>query len=237
MSRAARYNGRPPSDVVAREGNPGSVVESENTVPDLVSFVMQVVLISLSGAMAPGPITAATLAAGTRSRHAGGLIALGHGIVEFPLMLLVLAGAGTLLASNAFMTCIGLVGGAVLVLMGSGMIKNLRKPGTVTATRTARSPIWTGMVLTGTNPYFLLWWVTIGLALTSRASEIGVLAFGLFALVHWLCDLVWLEALSWTGFNGTKLLGEGVLKVVLGICSVALIGLGLYFVIDAAKRL
>lgn len=37
--------------------------------------------ISLSGVMAPGVITAATLAAGTRNPHAGALVAVGHGIV------------------------------------------------------------------------------------------------------------------------------------------------------------
>lgn len=206
-------------------------------MPDFITFVMQVVLISLSGAMAPGPITAATLAAGTRSRHAGSLVAIGHGLVEFPLMLLVVAGAGTLLASRSVTICIGLIGGAVLVLMGSGIIKNLRKPGTVVIKPTTRSPIWTGAVLTGANPYFLLWWVTIGLTLTSRALELGMLAFGAFAVVHWLCDLVWLEALSFAGFNGTRLLGDRVQKTVLGACSVALISLGGYFVVDAVKRL
>jgi len=206
-------------------------------VPDLITFIIQVVLISLSGVMAPGPVTAATLAAGVRSQHAGSLIAVGHGIVEFPLMLLVLAGAGTLLASATVTTCIGLIGGVVLVLMGGGIIKSMLKPGSVAVVPTSRNPIWTGVVLTGGNPYFLIWWVTVGLALTTRAVEIGALAFGVFALVHWLCDLVWLEALSFAGFNGMRLLGGRVQKVVLGACSVALLGIGLYFMVDAVKML
>lgn len=63
-----------------------------------------------------------------------------------------------------------------------------------------------------------------------------MLACGVFALVHWLCDLVWLEALSFTSFKGTKLLGDRVQKVVLGVCSIALVGLGLFFVADTIVR-
>lgn len=206
--------------------------------PDnLVTFLMQVVLISLSGVIAPGPVTAATLASGMRSRHAGSLIAVGHGIVEFPLMLLVAAGAGTLLTSSVLATGIGLVGGAVLVLMGIGMVRNLRGSDIATVTPNGRSPVWTGVALTAGNPYFLVWWATVGLTLTTRALEIGMLAFGLFALLHWLCDMAWLEGLSLAAFSGVKLLGNGLQRTVLGICSVALIGLGGYFVIDALRRL
>ena len=65
--------------------------------------------------MAPGPITAATLAAGARRRHAGAMIALGHGVIEFPLMLVILAGAGEFFKFEGVKTAIGLAGGAVLL--------------------------------------------------------------------------------------------------------------------------
>ena len=58
----------------------------------MITFLLTATAISLSGVLAPGPMTAATLAAGTRSRHAGAIIALGHGVVEFPLMLVIIAG-------------------------------------------------------------------------------------------------------------------------------------------------
>jgi threonine/homoserine/homoserine lactone efflux protein len=60
----------------------------------LIGFLVTTVAISLSGAMAPGPITAAIPAVGTRSRHAGVLVALGHLAVELPLILLLVAGIG-----------------------------------------------------------------------------------------------------------------------------------------------
>ncbi len=200
-------------------------------------FLLQAAGISLSGVLAPGPVTAATLAAGAKSRHAGALIALGHGLVEFPLMLLVVAGAGALLARPAVAVGVGLVGGAFLVHLGISILRDLGRPHdpAASARRTDR-PLWTGVVLTAGNPYFLLWWVTVGLALTERALEIGRAAFVLFAVVHWLCDLVWLEALSWASFRGTRLMGENLQRRVLGLCGAALVILGAMFIRDAVAR-
>ena len=58
----------------------------------MTAFLLQAVLISLSGVMAPGPLSAAIVGQGRRSPHAGALVALGHGIVEFPLMAVILIG-------------------------------------------------------------------------------------------------------------------------------------------------
>jgi len=58
----------------------------------LVGFLLEAVLISLSGVMAPGPMTAAAVGMGSKSPHAGAFLAVGHGIVEFPLMVAILYG-------------------------------------------------------------------------------------------------------------------------------------------------
>jgi threonine/homoserine/homoserine lactone efflux protein len=205
-------------------------------MPETIAlFLLQAAVISISGVMVPGPVTAATLAAGTRARHAGALIAVGHGIVEFPLMFLIMAGMGALLASQATRIGIGLAGGAFLVFMGGQMIRNSAKGDQPAAKAAAANPVWTGVILTGGNPYFLLWWATIGLALATRAIALGVLAFGLFTIVHWLCDLVWLEALSVACFKGSRLIGPGKQRIVLIVCGVAVLVFGLIFVWDAAK--
>ena len=46
-------------------------------------FFVSVVLISLSGVLMPGPLFAVTLKKAAKSKTAGALIAVGHGIVEF----------------------------------------------------------------------------------------------------------------------------------------------------------
>jgi threonine/homoserine/homoserine lactone efflux protein len=203
----------------------------------IATFLLQATLISLSGVLAPGPMTAATLAAGARSRHAGAWIALGHGIVEFPLMGLTLAGAGALLVASSFRIGVGLAGGAALLLMAALTLASLRRPADQPATGGIANPLWTGVLFTGSNPYFLLWWATVGLTLATRAFELGILAFALFAVVHWLCDLAWLEALSLASYQGTGLLGPKSQRVVLLVCSAAMTVFGTMFLFDAFKAL
>ena len=202
----------------------------------LIAFLFQAVVISLTGVMAPGPMTAATLAAGTRSRHAGVGIAIGHGLIEFPLMVLILSGVSTLLASDPMRIGIGLIGGGFLLFMGVQMLRGLRRAADPAADYNRKGPVVTGIILSAGNPYFLIWWATVGLALASQAWQLGLLAFVLFAILHWLCDLVWLEALSVATFKGSKLLGNRNQRIVLAICALALLFFGAKFIADAGGR-
>jgi len=203
----------------------------------LLFFLIEVVVISLSGVMAPGPVTAAAIGMGTRSRYAGPLIAVGHGVVEFPLMILIVLGAGRILKLPTAQIVIGLAGGAFLLIMAIQMLKSLRSAEKQQAQVTKSAPVLAGIILSAGNPYFLLWWATIGLALATTATGIGIWAFVLFAIVHWLCDLVWLSALSWASFKGSVLLGPRGMRIVLMICSAALFVFGLFFIYKAAKIL
>lgn len=198
----------------------------------MTSFILTIVGISLSGVMAPGPITAATLAAGERNRHAGAWICVGHVLVEFPLIVLLAAGLGTFLESKGVRAGIGLVGGVLLLLMGVQLLASLRRAETGSAAPVQRHPLWIGIVLSGANPYFLLWWATVGLTLTSQAMRFGIVALILFALVHWLCDLGWLEVLSFAGFKGSAI-GNRSQTIISVICAVMLLGFGVKFVWDA----
>ncbi len=174
----------------------------------MTNFLLTVVGISLSGVMAPGPITAATLAAGGKNRHAGAWICAGHIAVELPLILVLAGGVGRFLQSQRVQAGIGLAGGLLLLLLGLQLLASLRRSEALSAGSVDRHPLWIGVVLSGANPYFILWWATVGLTLTSQAVGFGILALVLFALPHWLCDLGWLEALSFAGFKGSQTFGE-----------------------------
>lgn len=194
-------------------------------------------LISLSGVMAPGPVTAAAVAMGARNRFAGVLISVGHGIVEFPLMILIILGMDKLLKSTPTKMAIGLAGGVFLIIMAVQMLSRLRCGQQYRTTATKGKPVLAGMILSAGNPYFLLWWATVGLALATTATQLGIWAFALFAIVHWLCDFVWLSVLSWASFKGTGLLGPLSQQIVLLICSVALLVFGLFFIYKASGSL
>ena len=204
---------------------------------DLVFFLFKVFVISLSGVMAPGPVTAATIAMGARRRYAGTFIAVGHGMFEFPLMFLIMLGLGKLLRLTGTQIVIGLVGGALLLVMAIQMLISSNTVQNRQGRHSKSKPILAGIVLSAGNPYFLLWWATVGLTYASRASQMGILVFVLFAVVHWLCDVVWLQILSWASFKGSKFLGQRGQRIVLLVCSAALLIFGLLFICNAAGAL
>jgi len=203
----------------------------------LLVFLVQVFVISFSGAMQPGPVTATAIAIGARNRYAGLALALGHGIIEFPLMVLIMFGMGKILESTKTQIIIGLAGGAFLFLMAIQMFISTKTTDAAQQKVLDKKPIWAGIILSIGNPYFLLWWATIGLALATTARAFGIWAFALFALVHWSVDCVWLHALSWASFKGVALLGPRALQIALRVCSVALFFFGLFFIYSAAGNL
>ena len=201
---------------------------------ELVFFLAKVVGISLSGVMAPGPITAAAVAMGARNRFAGALMAIGHGIIEFPLMILIILGMDAILKSTTTKILIGFAGGVFLLFMAIQMIRSLSRTQNPEVKVTRSGPVVAGIVLSGGNPFFLIWWASVGLNLAITAVDFGVWAFASFAILHWLCDLIWLSFLSWASFKGSVLLGPRNQRIVLLICSLALFGFGLFFIYNAA---
>ncbi len=196
----------------------------------LLFFLFKVIIVSLSGVMAPGPVTAAAVAKGQRQRFAGALIAVGHGIIEFPLMILIILGMDELLKSSKTQIVIGLTGGAFLLFMAIQMLRDIGKTDYDPEKSYKSGPVLTGFLLSVGNPYFLLWWASVGLALATEATQLGIWAFAMFAIIHWLCDLVWFQVLSWASFKGSALLGPQTQRIVLLVCSLALLFFGLYFI-------
>ncbi len=183
--------------------------------------------------MAPGSVTAATIAHGARQRDGGILIAIGHGIVEFPLMFLIILGFGSIIKLPSAQIGIGIVGGLFLLWMGVQMIRDISKENFSVHGSYKSGPLLTGIVLSASNPFFLFWWATIGLKLATDARNLGWVAFVLFTIVHWLCDLVWLGILGWASFKGSTVFGAKAQRIVLGICGTALIFFSLKFIYSA----
>ena len=201
----------------------------------MAGFLIETVLISLSGVMAPGPLTATAVAKGAGSPHAGGLIALGHGIVEFPLMLAMFWGLGSVLANKRVGAIVGFVGGFFLLVLGVGIIRSASAE--AESKEGFSSPVLAGALLSIGNPYFLVWWATVGASLLSRAMGFGWPGFLAFAILHWACDLGWLYLLSWLSSTGRAFLGTGFVKAVRLLCGVLLVFFGAKFVADALLAL
>jgi threonine/homoserine/homoserine lactone efflux protein len=201
---------------------------------ELLAFLGSVFVISLSGALQPGPVTATAITMGMRNRWAGTLMSIGHGLIEFPLMVLLILGLGEILKRQPVKIAIGSVGGLILLIMAVSVWKSASTHEQKVDIKTG-NPILAGLLLTASNPYFLIWWATAGLALATKATGWGVWAFALFGLTHWLTDFIWLHALSWTSFKGSQVCSPNVQKRVLQFCALALFGIGAWFLIDAGR--
>ncbi len=202
------------------------------------AFLLQAVLISLSGVMAPGPLSASVVSRGQRSPHAGALAALGHAVIEFPLMAVVLFGFTAWADIPLVRALIGLAGGMVLLWMGWGLLVRVRRP-SVTSREppVAGSDVGAGIMLTGANPYFLVWWASVGATLLLQASQYGPAGIALFALLHWLCDLLWLWLLSTIVHGGGHYFGSRFQLAVLAVSGLFLLLVGIDFVREGVALL
>jgi threonine/homoserine/homoserine lactone efflux protein len=200
-----------------------------------LAFLLEAVLISLSGVLAPGPVTTLVVGKGNKSPHAGALVAVGHGIAEFPLMIGVFYGVGHLLELPNAKAVIALVGGLFLLWMGVDMLRSVTQQ--IEAHDSNHSPVVAGLLLTVGNPYFLVWWATVGAALILRSVRFGLLGFLAFALAHWSCDFAWDYLLSALSFKGGQVFGRRFQRAVLLICGGFLIFFGGRFVFDGASTL
>jgi len=197
----------------------------------LLSFLLGAIIISLSGVMAPGPLTTVTLGEGAKTPHAGAFIAFGHGLVEFPLMVAIFYGFGYFIDIYIVKTGIFLVGGVFLLIMAVGMFQSIKSV-EVGYSGTNRSPLSAGVALSLGNPYFIIWWATVGASLAMSSVRFGLIGFVLFALVHWLCDFFWLYFLSALSFKGGQFFGKIFQKVVFAVCGVFLLFFSLKFILS-----
>ncbi|MBA7572759.1 hypothetical protein ES708_14545 [subsurface metagenome] len=184
--------------------------------------------------MAPGPITAVTVGNGTKSPHAGALIAVGHAIVEFPLMICIYLGLGNFLRLDSVKAVVFTLGGLFLLIMGADMLRSIKKV-SESSSAFSEKPLVAGMLLSMGNVYFLLWWATVGATLITKAVAFGLIGIIAFTLVHWLCDLIWLYFLSAVSYKGGHVFGIVFQKVIFAVCGVTLIIFGGVFLFDAVR--
>jgi len=206
-------------------------------------FLLSAAAISLTGVMLPGPMTAVTIAKSYSDKNAGARIAVGHAVIELPLIVIIYLGFGYFIFSAQVVKVIYIVGGLALFYLGFRLFRSCliyqAKPNKLgnynigEVVGLPSSSLVTGIVITGSNSAFYLWWVFVGMPLITRAADFGMPGIILFTLVHWPCDLVWYEFLSVITFKSRKWWTERVQKTVFTICAFILIGFGVWFCFSA----
>jgi threonine/homoserine/homoserine lactone efflux protein len=197
-------------------------------------------IVALSGALMPGPLLTITVGEATRRGFwAGPLIILGHGLLELTLVLLLLAGLGSILNSPLILGTVGLVGGGVLAWMGLGLLRASRTSRLTfeAENTTGLHPVWSGIFMSLANPYWLIWWLTIGLGYVIFAAKFGLLGVFLFFAGHILADLVWYTFVSAAVAYGRNFFTDRLYRGFLAGCGCFLFVFSGYFGFQGVKFL
>jgi len=202
---------------------------------NIFEFAITVIVISLSGALGPGPLLVATIFEGTKGGAKSGIkCAIGHTIIEFPLIILLSIGLLTII-NNQIMDIITLLGGLALIFFGILTLRNIKKNQKNNDDSKIKSnqPLYVGILLTGLNPMFIIWWLTIGLKLISGAlifaSLIGVLLMFVF---HIWIDYTWLAGIAYLSKKGRNIINNKIYSKVLLIFSIIFMVLGIQIILS-----
>ncbi len=200
----------------------------------IFEFAVIVIAISASGVMAPGPLFAANVSYGLRDGAKSGIkMAIGHSIVEFPLVVLLGLGVFSLETFPEFRIVISIFGAITLFGFAILQIKTVLQKKENTISKLKHGPLVTGIVFSALNPFFIIWWLTIGFKLISDAMLIwafsGILV--MFLLHIWM-DFVWLGGVSFLASKSSRILSNRNYKILMIGLSLMLVYFGITFVID-----
>jgi threonine/homoserine/homoserine lactone efflux protein len=205
-------------------------------------------LMSLSGALMPGPLLTYTIARTLRTPRGGWLtgarVIAGHAALESVLLIGLMLGVVEFLRAPLAAKIIGVAGAVLLLYMGVGLLRETIRgrgmelaapeigdgPGRSSSIAGRMHPVLAGALVSMSNPYWWIWWVTIGSAFLLRFQITldrwqALLAF---FLGHEMGDLGWYSAVSIILHLGRKRIPRGAAAVIIGVCGAAIIAFGVY---------
>ncbi len=200
----------------------------------MLPILFSVVVISFSGVMAPGPMFAVTLTKSYKSPWAGTWISIGHAVIEVPLILLIYFGFARFFENNMVQLVLSIVGGGMIIWLGINMFR-IRTEVVQKGKDLPYNAFTAGILTSAFNPFFLLWWATIGSMLVMKFIDFGITGLIIFIIAHWLCDLVWLSLVSILIYRTHALWGRKFQEWVFIACSLLLVGFGGWFMISGIQ--
>lgn len=207
-------------------------------------------LVALTGAMSPGPLLTYTIIKSVKTDKRGYLIGVwvivGHALLEMGIIFILLLGFSFALKKAYVVKTIGVIGGLILLYFGFSIIRSIYLKNIGTSflenseteyaneqgleNRGIENPIIGGILVSMSNPYWWVWWATIGFALMvqfkiSFKQWPDLLAF---FLGHEAGDLIWYLLISCLAFFGLRHLNRKIYYGVLFFCGAFMIFFGLY---------
>lgn len=204
-------------------------------IDEIFGFAGMVILISASGVMLPGPLFAANIFYGLKEgAKAGVKMAYGHTVVELPLVGLLGIGAVSLESFPQFRIIIAIVGALGLFAFAGLQLRTVFHQKTDFVFNVKHGAFLAGILLSALNPFFLIWWFTIGFKLISDSLALWSLwGIGIMFLFHIWMDFVWLGAVALLASKTRALLSKRSYRIFMVILSGVIVYFGLTFLSEA----
>jgi len=208
---------------------------------ELVLLSVTAFVAGLSGALMPGTVlVAVVMQAAKKGWRVGPLIVLGHAVLEIGFGIALVLGLSAIMGVQIVRTTIGFVGGIFLLWMGFNLLKTSRHAEILSGSRgqepplVSSAPVLAGLVASSVNPYFYVWWATVGNVFTMKGMELaGLVGVAVFLTSHWISDLLWYTMVSLSVGKSKRYMSNQIYRVVLGVCGLFLIVLGSVFLYGA----
>ncbi|TAK20510.1 MAG: lysine transporter LysE [Nitrosarchaeum sp.] len=199
----------------------------------IIEFAVTVIIISASGAMAPGPLFAANIAYGLQGGGKAGIkMAVGHTIVELPLVILLGIGVFSFEIFPEFRVLISILGAIALFVFAGIQIKTTLQMKETTF-NLKHNAVLTGITLSALNPFFIIWWLSVGFKLISDAMLIwAFVGIIIVFLLHIWMDFVWLYSVACLAAKSSKILSNKNYKILMIGLSAMVIYFGISFITD-----
>jgi len=226
---------------------------------DLPAIFTTAFIVGFTGAMAPGPLLTVTIGESVRLGFiAGPLLMLGHGLLELILIFALVGGLSVFLTQSVVSHIIAVAGGVFLIYMGYGIVNDalkgkvslsIQRPESenndfedkepdetrilaesmVAVKKRKMHPVVAGVLVSLSNPYWTIWWATVGLGYITMSLNNGYTGLTAFFTGHILADFTWYSLVAAAVAGGRKFLNNSVYRGVLVVCGVFMLGLGSYF--------
>ena len=202
-------------------------------------------LVGFSGALVPGPMLTLTISSvAEKGFWTSVFIVIGHSILELAVVIAFLLGILKYLENPLIIKIIGILGGAFLLYMGVDILVSVFKKKFIInfksmlgkKTMTGRSTgiiILKGLLVSLANPYWWVWWLTIGAAFMIRSVKFEFVGVSSFFVGHISADFIWYLFIGFLISTGRKFFNQKIYNGILIACSIFLFYLGARFIVDA----
>ena len=211
---------------------------------EVIQIFIGSIIVAFSGAAAPGPmLTLVITSVAEKGFWTSFFIVLGHCILELFVVISFVLGILKYLNNPLLLKIIGLIGGIFLLYLGGNILYSVfRKKikvdfkSTIKKNSMNKKSIFIitlkGIMISLMNPYWYIWWISIGAAFLIRSVNFNTIGITSFYIGHISADFIWYLFIGFLVSTGRKFFNQKIYNGILISCSLFLFYLAVRFIMN-----